>query len=120
MPAGHAAPACRSHGFRCSRSLVLPGLVAFVIHAGVSSAALPQKLDFNRQIRPLLSENCFRCHGADEKQRKGKLRLDLRDEAIAKKAILPGKPEESELVKRLFTSDEEDVMPPPKENHKLT
>ena len=64
-----------------------------------------------------LSDNCFACHGPDKNKRKAKLRLDDRDSAIEKEAIVPGKPEESELVKRIFTNDPEEMMPPP-ESHK--
>lgn len=120
MPAGPAAPARRPQGLRYLHFLAAPGFAVVLFYASASLAEPAQKLDYNRSIRPILSENCFKCHGADEKQRKGKLRLDLRDAAIAKKAIIPGKPEESELVKRLFASDQEDLMPPPKENHQLT
>ena len=120
MPAGPAAPARRPQGLRSPHFLAVPGFAVVLFYASAALAEPAQKLDFNRSIRPILSENCFKCHGADEKQRKGKLRLDMRDAAIAKKAIIPGKPDESELVKRLFTSDQEDLMPPPKENHQLT
>src|SRR6266699_393576 len=87
--------------------------------AGGSSAS-KSKLGFNRDIRPLLSENCFYCHGPDPNKRKGKLRLDVREEAIAKQAIVPGKPGESELVKRIFTKDSDDLMPPPDSHKTLT
>ena len=86
----------------------------------VRAAAPVKKVDYNRDIRPLLSDNCFFCHGPDEKQRKAKLRLDIRDEAIAKKAFVPGKPDQSELVKRLFTKAADDLMPPAESHKKLT
>jgi len=82
-------------------------------------------VDFARDIRPILSDNCFACHGPDEKARKGKLRLDLRAEALkaAKSgeiAIVPGEPSKSELIRRITTTDPDDVMPPPKSDKKLT
>jgi len=77
-------------------------------------------LQFNRDIRSILSENCFVCHGPDKNNRKAKLRLDVREVALEKKAIMPGKPEESELVSRIYTTNEDDVMPPLKSNKKLT
>lgn len=82
-------------------------------------------IDFGRQIRPILSDNCFTCHGPDEKSRKAGLRLDVKEEILkpaksGKPAIIPGKPEESELVKRIETHDEDDVMPPKKSGKTLT
>ena len=83
----------------------------------VSIGAEPLKqLEYDRDIRPILSENCFFCHGADANKRKGKLRLDESENAIAKKAIVPGKPEESELVKRIFSNDPDEKMPPADSN----
>lgn len=73
-----------------------------------------EKIDFNREIRPILSDHCFQCHGPDEASLKGKLRLDISEHAIAAGAITPGKPEESELVSRILSSDPEEIMPPPK------
>ena len=89
----------------------------------LTDARAAGKVEFNRDVRPILSDNCFACHGNDTKKIKGGLRLDLRDEAVkpaksGKLAIVAGKPEESELVKRLFTSDGDDLMPP-KESHKV-
>ncbi len=84
----------------------------------VASAA--QKVDFNRDIQPILSDNCFFCHGPDANKRKGKLRLDIREEAIQKKAFVPGKPDESELVSRIFTKNADDLMPPEDSHKKLT
>ena len=69
-------------------------------------------VDFNREIRPILADNCYKCHGPDEKTRKAKLRLDVREEAIAAKAFVPGKPDESELVKRVCSTDPDLRMPP--------
>jgi hypothetical protein len=81
---------------------------------------LPETVDFNRDIRPILSDNCFYCHGNDPDHRKAKLRLDIREEALAKEAFVPGKPEESLLVERILTDDEDDLMPPPDSHKKLT
>ena len=101
--------------------VLLIGLAAAEISAG--AAASSGKIEFNRDIRPILSENCFACHGADSASRKASLRLDRFDDAIApreksKPAIVPGKPDESELVRRIFTSDSDDLMPPAK-THKV-
>jgi mono/diheme cytochrome c family protein len=81
--------------------------------------------DFERQILPILSENCFHCHGPDADRRKGDLRLD--EEADAKKrnddgvaAVVPGKSAESSLYRRILAEDAGDLMPPPKSNKKLT
>jgi Protein of unknown function (DUF1553)/Protein of unknown function (DUF1549)/Planctomycete cytochrome C len=80
--------------------------------------------DFSREILPLLSENCFHCHGQDAKARKADLRLDV--EAEAKKPIegnfpiLAGKSAQSEIMKRMLSTDPDDQMPPPKSNRKVT
>ncbi len=75
------------------------------------------KVSFNREIRPILSEQCFSCHGFDAKHRKADLRLDTREGALAEndgvRAIIPGDPAKSELWKRLLSKDPEEVMPPP-------
>src|SRR5438067_9185604 len=77
-------------------------------------------IQFNRDIRPIFSENCYACHGPDKNQRKAKLRLDVREVALEREAIVPGKPDQSKLVERIFTDDSDDVMPPPKSGKKLT
>ena len=99
---------------------VLPVLLtacALNVHAADTSAA---KIEFNRDIRPILSDNCFRCHGPDKNQRKAKLRLDVREVALEKEAFVPGKPDESELIRRINTTNEDDVMPPLAMHKKLT
>ncbi len=93
--------------------------------AGEKKVAAGPAIDFNRDIRPILSDNCFTCHGPDESQRKAKLRLDTRDGALAKlrsggHAIVPGKSNDSELLRRLISTDDAERMPPPKTNKKLT
>ena len=82
-------------------------------------------LDFNRDIRPILSQNCFACHGPDEHDRRGGLRLDDRDAALAEldsaaTAIVPGHPDQSELIARIHETDPDTIMPPPESNHVLT
>jgi len=77
-------------------------------------------LSYNRDVRPILAENCFACHGPDQAARKGKLRLDVREDALAKKAFDPGKADDSELIRRILTTDEDDLMPPPKSHKVLT
>ena len=89
------------------------------------AAASADAPDFTREVRPILSRNCFKCHGPDDAARKSKLRLDVREAAIqpAKSgavALVPGKPAESELVKRIFTTDADEVMPPPSTKNQLT
>ncbi|MBI5767961.1 MAG: PSD1 domain-containing protein [Verrucomicrobia bacterium] len=91
--------------------------LAAVLAAG---APVPARIEFNRDVRPILSDNCFYCHGPDASHRKAKLRLDVREVALAKEAIVPGKPADSELVIRFHSNDPEEVMPPPDSNKKLT
>lgn len=76
----------------------------------VLAAAGAEMLDFNRDVRPVLSDNCYFCHGPDEQQRKGKLRLDTA--AGVAKVINPSHLGSSELLKRIFSKDPEDKMPP--------
>jgi hypothetical protein len=92
-----------------------PLLLACLASAFTATAAEP--VSFSRDVLPILSDNCFGCHGQDEGHRKGKLRLDVREAALAKEAFVPGKPEASELIKRIVTADEDELMPPTK-SHK--
>ena len=81
---------------------------------------IPAQIEFNRDVRPLLADNCFACHGPDAANRKGKLRLDVREAALAKEAFFPGKPAESELVVRIHSQDKDEMMPPPDSHKKLS
>jgi mono/diheme cytochrome c family protein len=78
------------------------------------------KVDYNEDVRPILSENCFYCHGPDGNKRKAKLRLDVRADALAKKAFVPGDADASELIKRLSSTDSDEVMPPPDSHRTIT
>src|SRR3979409_1186322 len=80
----------------------------------------PDAIDFNRDIRPILSENCFQCHGPDKNKRKAKLRLDQREVALALGALVPGQPEDSEMIYRINAADPDDRMPPVDSNRHLT
>jgi hypothetical protein len=85
-----------------------------------SPALADERVDFARDVLPILSDNCFACHGPDEKARKADLRLDAKDHALAKGGpVVPGKSAESELYKRVASADPADVMPPPRSNKKL-
>jgi hypothetical protein len=115
--------ATRRGAGRFSRAVDVLASVLAALCLGFDSRAsspLPAGLQYNHDVRPILSDNCFVCHGPDKNQRKGKLRLDVREVAVEKGAIVPGRPDESELVKRLFTTNEDDVMPPPDTHKKLT
>lgn len=93
-------------------------LLALLVTAAVHAET---KLDFNRDVRPILSDHCFACHGFDAKKRKADLRLDTAEGAYALhdgvQAIKPGDPNASALIERILTKDPEEVMPPP-EAHK--
>ena len=92
-----------------------------LLSRGDGPSATIGKLDFNRDIRPILAENCFACHGPDAKKRKGDLRLDVKDPTHQTgKILVPGKAGESELVRRLLTADAGKLMPPTKSGKKLT
>ena len=79
------------------------------------SAASGQQVDFDRDIRPILSNNCFACHGPDENARQAELRLDDKDSVFAQRdvaLIQPGKAAASELFRRISSTDENEMMPP--------
>jgi hypothetical protein len=95
-------------------------LIAALAWIAGSSTWADDAIQFNRDIRPILSENCFRCHGPDSASRKADLRLDKRAVAIEMGAIEPGKPGDSSLIERIFSTDPKEMMPPPSTRKELT
>src|SRR3954447_9111268 len=109
---------------RLPSALLAAGVLAawVLVPPGEPRAAAPVKppddVDFNRQILPILSDHCFTCHGPDENKRKAKLRLDTKEGAFGDlrgggHAVVPGKLDESELVRRITATDADEIMPPP-------
>ncbi len=112
--------------FRLFRMLIVTLITAFGITPGPPvDAGSQEEVSFNRDIRPIFSDTCFRCHGPDKNARQVGLRLDLREEATKKTRsgvipIVPGKPEQSEIVRRIFATEEYEVMPPKSAHKELT
>ncbi len=113
-------------GMRIS-SLILALLSVLVATAtalaGDTEARGP--VDFAREVRPILARNCLKCHGPDDAVRESGLRLDRRDDAVqpadsGTAAIVPGRPDESELIRRIFAEDDAERMPPPDSNLSLS
>ena len=106
----------RSHSATC--------YLAFVVGLLLSAPGAWAKLEFNRDVRPILSDKCFACHGFDAKTRKAGLRLDTEEGAYSLKdgvqAIKPGALQESEVWHRITHDDEDELMPPPESNKSLT
>jgi hypothetical protein len=105
-----------------TRSLLLLALLAGAWLGAPHPAPAAGKVDFARDVLPILSENCFACHGPDAKARKARLRLDTKDGALRKDdpIVVPGKSAASELVRRIKASEASEVMPPPRFKKKLT
>ena len=96
---------------------VLAGLLLALI---CIPAVAAEPLQYNRDIRPILAEHCFACHGPDSAARKAELRLDNRELAIMSGAISAGKPKLSEMVTRIFSGDADQLMPPPEPKKQLS
>ncbi|MBI1175845.1 DUF1553 domain-containing protein [bacterium] len=99
--------------------------ISCLLAARVSRLSAAESISFNHQIRPILSDRCFNCHGPDQKARKAKMRLDTLEGSRKKldggwQVIKPGDVNHSELVRRIFTTDPDDMMPPPDSNLKLS
>jgi hypothetical protein len=97
-------------------------LLAAVVTGGVRPIVgrAGEPVQFNRDIRPILAENCFACHGPDQTHRQADLRLDVRDAAVRSRAILPGQPADSLLVNRILSDDQDERMPPSETKKRLT
>ena len=96
--------------------LVAAGLLLATSQTLHAQDALPETIEFNRDIRPVLSDNCFFCHGPDKNKRAADLRLDTEAGLHGKDgqhgAIVAGKPDDSEMIKRIISADPEQKMPP--------
>src|SRR5262249_55726980 len=92
----------------------LPKVLALAIFLHVSLVSAAERIDFARDVLPILSENCFQCHGPDAGARKGDLRLDIKEGALRQEnpVIVPGKSGASELMQRVTSTSKKDVMPP--------
>ena len=106
---------------------ILLACCASAFGAAPAAPATQPLVDFAKDVQPILSENCYFCHGPDAGHRKADLRLDLLDPKEGPTAprdgysiLAPGKPAESEMILRLTSDDESELMPPPKSNSKLT
>jgi hypothetical protein len=91
-----------------------------VILIASAAAAADRTVEYNRDIRPILVQSCYACHGPDSASRQADLRLDQRDVAVESGAIVPGEPDTSELIRRVLSTDEYEIMPPPEHPHPLT
>ena len=99
--------------------LGIVGVAALVLGVSAALAADRPRSEYNRDIRPILAENCFACHGPDSAARKADLRLDRRDAAIEAGAIAPKDPDSSELIARIDAESRDELMPPPKSTKTL-
>ncbi|PHY02526.1 MAG: hypothetical protein CK530_05740 [Planctomycetaceae bacterium] len=106
-----------SHRLQKQRNLLAALMLSLAIAA---TACADAPIEFNRDIRPILSENCLYCHGQDGNKRKADLRLDVRDAAIETGAIVPGNAGASVLLERIHSTDAEVLMPPPASNRRLS
>jgi len=97
---------------QCLRCLIAI-IFAFAGNTTIAtSQSIEHRIDFAREIQPILANHCWSCHGPDETSRQAELRLDIREQAIAKSAIVPGDDSTSELVHRIESTDEDSKMPP--------
>jgi hypothetical protein len=110
---------------RLPGSMVVWFLVAALMASAATARAADEPVQFNRDIRPIMSDTCFLCHGPDKNSRQASLRLDLREQALQPAdsgafPIVPGQPDESEIIRRIFAADVGERMPPLDSHKKLT
>src|SRR5262245_32111142 len=98
--------------------MIHPTILLALLSVGDTGAG--DRLQYNRDIRPIFSDNCFSCHGPDANKRKGRLRLDVRASALDRHAFVPGRPEQSTLIERINSDDPDQFMPPPGSHKTLT
>ena len=105
-------------------SIIRSPLAAAALSLAGVAAVAGEEVDFNREVRPILSENCFKCHGFDPATRKADRRLDTREGALADidgvRAIVPGQLAQSDVAVRIHSTEKDEQMPPPKSGKKLT
>ncbi len=111
--------------FPDGRMLRFAGLILWILAVVPWSLAAAPPVDFNRDVRPILSDHCYACHGPDENKRKGGLRLDRQEDAFrelksGQRALVAGDTNRSSLVTRILTADADELMPPPKHLKPLT
>ncbi len=109
----------RTHAYPC-RMPPRSVLVAILALLPGPLAIAEPAIDFNRDVRSILSENCFYCHGQDGNKRKADLRIDLREAAVEAGAIVPGNTGASVLLERIHSTDADVLMPPPSSNRRLS
>jgi hypothetical protein len=114
------------------RSLSFPVLLSVSLALSALPAAMaqeadrpiPETIEFNRDVRPILSDNCFFCHGPDKNKREASLRLDTQEGLLSADghaaAVVPGKPDESELIRRILSTNPDEQMPPAKSGKVLS
>lgn len=103
-----------------SRESLFSRLAAILLLVGLGVSLRAEEISFNRDIRPILSDKCFSCHGPDKNTREADLRLDDREAAVEMEAIVPGDIKASEAYWRITSDDEDELMPPPDSHKPLT
>src|SRR5256884_3568075 len=95
-------------------------LLCLTVFLAAPSLRAAERIEYNQDIRPILAENCFACHGPDSAARKAGLRLDRRELAVSSGAIFPGDAKRSKLIQRVFAVDSSRPMPPPSSHKQLS
>ena len=103
---------------------MIVGWLSICLLSLCSLHTIADEISFQRDIRPILSDHCLKCHGPDASAREASLRLDIEDSALqggdsGVAALTPGKPDQSELIRRILSEDESEIMPPPEMKHPL-